>query len=48
MKEIEVKEKVEVGGVVKLEDLEGFVEKVVLVEGEDLELVCKDCERIMR
>lgn len=47
LKEIEVNHKVQVGGLLKLGDLHRFVDNLLLVQPEDLELLCKDCHSII-
>lgn len=47
LKEIEVNHKKQVGGLLKLEDLDRFVKNLLLVQPEDLELLCKECHGIV-
>lgn len=47
LKDIEVNHKTQVGGLLKLEDLHRFVDNLLLVQPEDLEILCKDCHGII-
>lgn len=47
LKEIEVNHKTQVGGLLKLEDLHRFVDNLLLVQPEDLELLCHDCHGVV-
>ena len=47
LKEIEVNHKRQVGGLLKLEDLHRFTENLLLVQPEDLELLCKECHGVV-
>lgn len=47
LKDIEVNHKNTVGGLSNLKDLHRFVDNLLLVQPEDLELLCKDCHGII-
>ncbi|AWN08623.1 HNH endonuclease [Erwinia phage Faunus] len=47
LKEIECNHKKQVGGLLKLEDLHRFVDNLLLVQPDDLELLCHDCHGII-
>lgn len=47
IKEIEVNHKNTVGGLLKLEDRYRFLDNLLLVQPEDLELLCHDCHGIV-
>lgn len=47
LKDVEVNHKLQVGGLLKLEDLPRFVNNLMLVQPEDLEILCKDCHGII-
>lgn len=47
LKDIECNHKKQVGGLLKLEDLHRFVDNLLLVQPEDLELLCHDCHGIV-
>lgn len=47
LKEIEVNHKNTVGGLLKLEDRHRFMDNLLLVKPEDLELLCHECHAIV-
>ena len=47
LKEIEVNHKTQVGGLLKLEDRYRFLDNLLLVQPEDLELLCHECHGIV-
>ena len=47
LKEIECNHKNQVGGLLKLDDLDRFIKNLLLVQPEDLELLCHECHGIV-
>ena len=47
LRDIEVNHKKQVGGLLKLEDRYRFMDNLLLVQPEDLELLCHDCHGIV-
>ena len=47
LREIEVNHKKQVGGLLKLDDRYRFLDNLLLVQPEDLELLCHDCHGIV-